>query len=296
MRPSSSSPATTFCPRRCSSSQGWTGSSTRSPRSGERRVERGAVDGRVVAQQPLGELGAPARRRRCRTARARDRRPASAARSAPAPRARRRSSASGSSSQRLLAAGCAMWPSSPACSLSTKLSGAALHSASISSARASRNAPSVGDVLADAREQERRVGAARAGGGDVVVVDRLGRAELVGEHAHERVDRDRPRLAAGHRDVRGRAEAVAVRRREVTDAGEHRRALVGERQHRDELVALLRELGHAGGGHGAPLAAFARVAVQQRLGGRADGRLVAARLGHVLARAGGSGSVGLRGS
>ncbi len=120
--------------------------------------------------------------------------------------------------------------------------------------------PERGDMLAHAREQEGGVGTARSAGGDVVVVD--GRAELVGEHAHERVDRDGPRLAAGHRDVRRRAKAVAVRRREVAHTGEDGGALVGEGQHRDELVALLRELRHAGDRHRAPLAAFTRVAIE----------------------------------
>ena len=105
---------------------------------GERGVERRAVDRRVVAQQPLGEL----RRGRAGGAvvldeRGIDRQPVQRE-AAPRARARTRRRRSALISQRLFGVGCAMWPSSSACSLSMKLSGSALQSASTSPARASR--------------------------------------------------------------------------------------------------------------------------------------------------------------
>ena len=101
------------------------------------------------------------------------------------------------------------------------------------------------DALADARQQQGRVGTAQVARGHLGAGVRL--AELVGEHRHERLQRDHPRLAAGHRDLGRRAEAVAVRRREVADAGEDRGAVLGEGEHGDELVALGGELRQRGG-------------------------------------------------
>ncbi len=254
------------------------------PEVRQRRVERGAVDGRVLAQELLGELG----RGRAGRAVVLDERGIDGQ---PVQReARLRLGRVGGDLRRV--------------ELPAALGGRVRHVAeqpgllAVDEAQRSGAPEAIdvlparveerahgGDALPDPRQQERRIGPARAWRGDVVVVNGDRRAELVGEHAHERVDRDDPRLAARHRDVHGGAKAVAVRGREMAHAGEDGRALVREGEHRDELVALLRELGDARSGDRAPLATFTRVAVQQRLGGRADGGQVAARLRRRLAGA-----------
>ena len=108
--------------------------------TGQRLVQRRAVDGGVVAQQPLGELGGGRSRRAVLLdERGIDGEPAQ--RETALALGRVGLDVLGSISQRLSVVGWTMWPMRPACSASMKRSDSALKSSSTSPARASRAEP-----------------------------------------------------------------------------------------------------------------------------------------------------------